>query len=443
MKKSWSRIFALTMGIPLLLAILAACGSGTSSGGGTTPTATTSYTIKIGSDLPVSGKDTSSGKPAQDGAQLAVTQANANHTVAGVTFVFDPKDDVGPSGTHDPTVGAANVTALVGDAEVAGMVGPFNSSVAKAEMPITNQAPLAQISPANTNPCLTKSTDASGCSGKNDLIPTLRPTGKVSYFRVATTDDNQGPAVADYEAKQSLKKVYVIDDAETYGIGIANTFIAEWQKLGGTVLGHASEPGTTTSYVSLLTQVAATHPDVIYFGGVDSTGGTLVRQQMKEVPGLQNLPYAGGDGIVTPAFATTIQPLGGGPVVGSAAVVDTTTNPTAATFRQQYAAAFPSDPINVYSAASYDAANILIQAVKTALANGAKAPTSSSDSATGTTFRTAVIAAVQGISYTGITGRQSFDSNGDTQLKVISLYKLGLNSSGKPDWIYFSAVNVK
>src|SRR6266516_2551566 len=56
MKKSWSRIFALTMGIPLLLAILAACGSGTSSGGGTTPAATTSYTIKIGTDLPVSGK---------------------------------------------------------------------------------------------------------------------------------------------------------------------------------------------------------------------------------------------------------------------------------------------------------------------------------------------------------------------------------------------------
>ena len=75
MKKRWSRIFALTMGIPLLLAILAACGSGTSSGGGTTPTAQ-SVTIKIGTDLPTSGKDTSSGKPAQDGAQLAVDQAN-------------------------------------------------------------------------------------------------------------------------------------------------------------------------------------------------------------------------------------------------------------------------------------------------------------------------------------------------------------------------------
>ena len=65
-------------------------------------------------------------------------------------------------------------------------------------MPIANQAPIAQISPANTNPCLTKDTAASGCSGANDLIPTLRPTGKVNYFRVATTDDHQGPAGADY-----------------------------------------------------------------------------------------------------------------------------------------------------------------------------------------------------------------------------------------------------
>jgi branched-chain amino acid transport system substrate-binding protein len=123
-------------------------------------------------------------------------------------------------------------------------------------------------------------------------------------------------------------------------------------------------------------------------------------------------------------------------------VVDTTTSQSAATFRQQYATAFPSDPINVYSAASYDSANILIQAIKTALAKGAKPPTNSSDSATATTFRQAVIAAVQGISYSGITGTQSFDTNGDTNLKIISIYKMGLNSSGKPDWLYEAAVNV-
>ena len=277
MKKSWSRIFALTMGIPLLLAILAACGSGTTSGtSSTTPTVTGSTTIKVATDFPTSGKDATSGKPAENGAAMAVNQANANHTIPGYTLVFVPKDDVGPSGIHDPTVGAANVTALISDALVASIVGPFNSNVAKAEMPISNQAPIAQVSPANTNPCLTKDTAASGCSGANNLIPTLRPTGKVNYFRIATTDDHQGPAGADYLYKtKGYKKAYVIDDAETYGIGIANSFSQEWTTDGGTLLGRSSEPGTTTSYVSLLTQIATKSPDVIYFGGLNSTGGDL------------------------------------------------------------------------------------------------------------------------------------------------------------------------
>src|SRR6266571_3282231 len=134
MKKSWSRIFALTMGIPLLLALLAACGSGTTGGGSsTTPAVTGSTTIKVATDLPTSGKDATSGKPAENGAHLAVDQANANHTVPNVTFQFVPKDDVGPSGVHDPAIGAQNVTALAGDARVVGVVGPLNSNVAKAE----------------------------------------------------------------------------------------------------------------------------------------------------------------------------------------------------------------------------------------------------------------------------------------------------------------------
>src|SRR5713226_9461421 len=96
MKRSWSRILALTMGIPMLLAILVACGSGTTTG--TTTTTTGSTTIKIGTDFPVSGKDESSGKPAENGAHLAVDQANVAHTIPGYTLVFVPKDDIGPSG---------------------------------------------------------------------------------------------------------------------------------------------------------------------------------------------------------------------------------------------------------------------------------------------------------------------------------------------------------
>ena len=438
MRSNLARIFAVAMGVSLSLTILAACGAGTTTGSGT-PTAGSTF-IKIAADLPVSGKDAGGGKPAEDGAHLAVNEANATHLIPGYTLVFDPKDDVGPAGIHNAAVGAQNVAALVGDALVAGIVGPLNSSVAKAELPITNQAPLAQISPANTNPCLTKNTPASGCSGANDLLPRLRPTGKLTYFRVATTDDHQGPAGADHLYKTlGYRKVYVIDDAEVYGIGIATTFAAEWKNLGGTVLGHSSEPSTTTSYVSLLAQVASLHPDVIYFGGLSSTGGTLIRQQMEQVPALAKTPFGGGDGIFTPDFVQTIG-LKGGPIYGTVAVVDTTVVPAAAAFRQKYMAAF-SDPLNVYSAASYDCAHILIQAIKSALANGAKTPKDSSDLAGAKRFRQAVINALQTTSYNGVTGHQSFDANGDTTNKVISIYQLALVSK-KPDWKYLTAVTI-
>jgi branched-chain amino acid transport system substrate-binding protein len=444
MRKNWSRIFALAMGIPLLLAVLAACGSGTTGTGSSSgSTSAGSTTIKIGTDLPVSGKDESSGKPAENGAHLAVDQANANHTISGYTLVFDPKDDVGPSGIHDPAVGAQNVTALVGDALVAGIVGPFNSNVAKAEMPIANQAPIAQISPANTNTCLTQEGADVGCSGADDVVPTLRPTGKVTYFRVAATDNHQGSAGADFLYKtKSYKSVYVIDDAETYGLGIAEAFTKEWKSLGGTLLGRSSEPGTTTSYVSLLTQIAAKHPDVIYFAGLDSTGGILIRQQMLQVPALKNLPFAGGDGLQTSTFANDIGLNRGGPVFATVATADETKIASAQTFIKQYDAVYGAANLGAYSAAGYDCANILIQAIKTALANGAHTPKDASDAAGAKAFRQAVINAIQNISYDGALGHQSFDKNGDTTNRVITVYQLGPNASNKPDWTYVTSVTV-
>ena len=117
MQNRLSRIFALVLGIPLLLAMLAACGSGT-TGNGTNSTPTGSKTIEIASDFPTSGKDTSSGLPAQNGAQLAIDQANQQNTISGYKLVFVPKDDVGPQGIHDPAQGATNFRSLIGDALV-------------------------------------------------------------------------------------------------------------------------------------------------------------------------------------------------------------------------------------------------------------------------------------------------------------------------------------
>jgi branched-chain amino acid transport system substrate-binding protein len=449
MQKSWSRVFALSLSIPLLVMVLAACGAGTTgSGGSSTTSSTGSTTIKIATEYPTSGKDESAGKPSENGAHLAVDQANAQKLVPGITFEFVPKDDVGPSGAHDPATGQKNVADLIGDGLVAGIVGPLNSSVAQAELPEANQAPIAILSPANTNDCLTQTEPAFECGGANSKLATYRPTGKVTYFRTATRDQFQGAALADFAYKtKGYKSAYVIDDTETYGVGIATSIITEWGKLGGKLLGRSSEAPTTTSYVNLLTQIATKKPDVIFWGGNDSTGGTLLRQQMLQVPALKTVPMIAGDGTQTSAFATTIGTYkangsNGGPVFTSVPSINVNVLPSAQKFLADYTKAYGASAIGAYSAGSYDAAMVIMQAVKTVLASGVKAPANSADAAQAKVFRQAVIDAIQKTSYDGITGHIAFDQNGDTTSRIISIYTIADNPNQGNGWKFVTQLNV-
>jgi branched-chain amino acid transport system substrate-binding protein len=445
-KKRWSRVFALSLGIPLLLMLLAACGAGTTGSGGSSASSSNGSTVlKIASDFPTSGADASAGKPSENGAHLAVDQANAQKLVPGITFEFVPKDDVGPSGAHDPATGQKNVADLIGDGLVVGMVGPLNSSVAQAQLPEANEAGFPIISPANTNDCLTQDQPAFECGGSNDKLPTYRPTGKVTYFRIATRDQYQGAALADFAYKsKGYRSAYVIDDTETYGVGIATSVITEWTKLGGKLLGRSSEASNTTSsagYVSLLTQIATKHPDVIFFGGNDSTGGIQIRKQMMQVPALKDTPFIAGDGTQTSAMATTIGAYksdgsNGGPVFTSLASVNINVLPSAQKFLADYTKAYGANALGSYSAGSYDCAMVLIQAVKAALASGAKTPANSSDASGAKAFRQAVINAIQHISYNGVTGHIAFDQNGDTALRTISIFTIADNPNQGNGWTF-------
>src|SRR5881398_2362596 len=139
------RLSKLLAGLAVASVALAACGT---SGGGTA----NKGTIKIGVDLPESGAEASDGIPTLNGVKYAVqTQTN----VEGFTIEVSNLEDA-VSGVHDPQKGAQNMQQFVSDSKVLGVVGPFNSNVARAEIPISNRAHLAQISPANTNQCLTK-----------------------------------------------------------------------------------------------------------------------------------------------------------------------------------------------------------------------------------------------------------------------------------------------
>lgn len=446
MQRRWSRIFSLAMGLPLLLALLAACGAGTTTGSNTTAgsTPTGSTLIKIGSDFPTTGADASAGKPAENGAHFAVDEANSTNFLPGYKFAFVAKDDVGAGNTHDPTVGQKNVTDLIGDALVAGMVGPLNSSVALAEMPVANQAPLAIISPANTNDCLTQNTPDYECGGANSQVAKLRPTGKVTYFRIATLDQYQGKALADYAYQtKNLRKVYIIDDTEAYGVGLARNFETEWRTLSGTsVIAHQSIK-VTNSYENVLTQAAASKPDLIFFGGNDSTGGIAIRQQMPKIAGLENTAFEGGDGMKTTSFSKNITPLGGAPVYASVATVDPSAVPAAKSFIDSFTKAYGQNGFGAYTDGSYDSARIILQAIKTVITEKhVLPPKDSNDQTQAKVFRQAVIDAIQGISYDGVTGHHTFDENGDTTNRAISIYTLGDVNVGD-GWKFLTQVNIK
>jgi branched-chain amino acid transport system substrate-binding protein len=393
--------------------VVAACSGSGSSG----------KTLKIGITLPLSGSSLASAGPALNGAKLAIKEANTAATVKGYTleaYVLDHS----VNGQYDTQQGAKDMTTLVSDSAVVGVVGPFNSAVAKVQIPISNEAGLLQCSPANTNPDLTK-----GDAGKQ-----LRKTNpdKIAYVRVATTDDIQGPAVATFGSKDlGLKAVAIIDDQSVYGKGLADQFAAEWTKLGGKVVDRQGADPKTTDYLPILTKFKAENPDSLFFGGVTANGGGLVRKQMPQA-GLGDIPLLGGDGIqdqngsVAGSFINIAGTAAANSFSSVAAIHDI---PGAADFATKYTAEFKQDP-GAYSASGYACAQVIIKAMADAAAKGDVTRESVRAGVTsGATFDTAL-------------GPVTFDAVGDTSQKIISLYKVDMTAaSGKGDWVFVKQIN--
>jgi len=408
---------AMAFGATVVIGITA-CGS--SSAG-----SANKGTIKIGVELPESGKEASNGLPTLNGVKYAVQKVGS---IKGFTLAVENKDDA-VNGSHDPTKGAQNISELVADAAVMGVVGPFNSSVAKAEIPVANAANLTIISPANTNECLTQVFPAPEC----DFKPAdLRPNGKNNYFRVASTDNLQGPAMSDYAYdKLKLRKVAVASDNQTYGKGISTNFAKKFVAKGGTLALPEKDidSKSTNDFKSLLNSMKAAGADGLYFGGTDSDNVCVARAQMKGV-GL-NVPFMGGDGIVTGQCITDAADNADS-MFGTVAAVDATKLPAAKATIDGFKKAFPAaTDFGAYSMPAYDCATIMIQAIGRAIdAAGGNMPTREQVRAE--------VAKTKG--YQGALGTTSFDANGDTSNKVISVYKIGaapgLTGATPKDWLW-------
>ena len=147
-----------------------------------------------------------------------------------------------------------------------GVIGTFNSGCAKIIVPILNRVKLGMVSPANTNPGLTKKWDP----GEPQKY---YPTGMRNYARVVATDDIQGPADAMWSKSLGIKKVFVLNDKQTYGFGVASTYRSAAKKLGINVVGFQGWDAKQSSYEALANSIKASGATAVFLGGIVCNNG--------------------------------------------------------------------------------------------------------------------------------------------------------------------------
>lgn len=403
--------------------VAAGC-SGTSSGG---------KELKLGVTLPLSGGAAADGQPTMKGAQLAVDEINDKGGIGGYKIKLMPLDH-SVNGKYNEQQGAADMQTFIGDAAVIGLVGPYNSAVAKAQIPLGNKAGLVQCSPANTNMTLTKP-EYGGLDFRK-----ANPE-KIAYIRVAATDDVQGPAMADYAFNTlGLKNILVIHDVTTFGQGVATTFKDKWTELGGTIVDFVGAPPETTDFNAIITAGMAKNPDGVYYGGVVTSGAGLLLKQMRQQG--MNVPFMGPDGIVNgngDAEGSLIK-IAGNDSFGAddkqafgtiAAIGDF---PAKAKFDEAYKEHFKNDKEfntpGAYSGPAYACATVILKSLEEFL----KANPNADQKAIREGVRAWATDTTH--SFDTVLGPTSFDKNGDTTLPYISFYEVDPSAPNNGDWIF-------
>ena len=416
------------------LLLAAACGWGSS------PPPAPPKALHIGVDLPLTGADRRAALPALNGIRFYVQQ---HPTIAGFQVSIVPLDDTAggrPSGKQ----GVANVESFISDSNLVAMIGPFNAVVARKEIPIANVASLAMISPAMSNPCLTKDVflpsqlnpSRAELKCKDAGLPSaadLRPLHNNNFFRLATTDAFQGPAAADYAFKSlHLTRIAAISDHEAYGQGLATAFSARFQRLGGTLTGFLDVDIKAQADVTpFLKQAKAATTQAIYFGGFDR--GCVIRAQMATVfDAGEAVPFLGGDGIAHDPACIKDAGTNAAGILATVPLVNADTIPGAAATIKAFKAAF-GDPMDYgpYTVVAYDATAVLYRAIELAIRDaGGQLP-----------LRSSVVTHLsETADFAGATGTLGFDKAGDTTNRVVTIFQPAAADPRGP-WKYVDSVD--
>ena len=362
---------------------LSACNKGGGSAGG-------KDVIYLASVAPLSGGTATAGKDNDSGARLAVEDINAKGGVeiGGKKYTIEllSEDDAA-----DPKQGTIAAQKIVDHGKVLGVIGHYNSGVTMAANPVYAKANLFTVTPSASNP---------------DVVAKSMKTasGSNSSYRMVAHDGMQGPALAAYANKIGIKKVAIIDDATTYGKGLADKFEGKAKELGMDVVYREATTDKATDFKAILTKIKGMNPDYLFWGGMDDTAASLVKQ-MKELGMTTKL--ASADGPCTKKFIDLAGDAGEG-VVCSQAGMPLSKMAKGAEYNANYEKTFAGQKVQIYSPFAYDAVYALAEAMKIA----------------GSTEREAIAAAMPKVNFSGLTGQVAFDEKGDIKGGAISIFQV-------------------
>ena len=363
------------------LSLLGACGPKDTS-------------VKLAVAVPLTGDVGTEGQGIKRAVEMAVEQANASKKfpfkIEAVSFDdrADPKE-------------ANNVANLIAnDSTVIAVIGHYNSNCSIPAAQVYNRADLVMISPASTNPKVTEQQTESSWVGPRTV------------FRVVPTDDVQGPFTADFAYKHlRLKSFAVLHDKTAYGQGLADEFRKQFEKDGGKVLSFDGITIGDKDFKALLTRIKSDNPQAIYFGGLYTEAGLLLKQA-KEV-GFKGKFFSGDGSKTDSLFDVAGEAADGAYLTITGIPVEYL--PSAKPFLDEYHKRFPGVSVKPFDHFGYEAANIVLAALQTSGADRVK-----------------LREALQKIKYNGILGVTQFDDKGDTTNHIITMTRADFKTRGFP-----------
>jgi branched-chain amino acid transport system substrate-binding protein len=236
--------------------------------------------VKIGVASPITGPDAVFGAQIRYGVDQAVEDINAAGGILGKKLVIDVGDDAA-----DPKQGVSVANKFVGD-QVSFVIGHFNSGVTMPTSEIYAENNILQITPGSTNPQITE-------------------RGLEMIFRTCGRDDQQGAVAAAFLARQNGKKIAIIHDKTTYGKGLADETRKSLHGLGVTEVLYEGISKGETDYTAVVSKIKSVGADIVYWGGLQTEGGKLIRQMRDQ--GVE-ATLMGGDGIASDELASVAGP---------------------------------------------------------------------------------------------------------------------------------------